>query len=190
MLTSETSAPIPVRVFPRHASTTSSCVPHEKASPVLPGLVNHKLSHSLYTRHSTYSPTQSRYFISFVRSSPHCCLEVLPHRLCSSRGSNHRSENLVRTIKMATLSPPSSPPHHDGNSRPHRPRAVSSMSRASTSSRRSDHSANKLDLVESSKDKKRLHTKADPSVAVHEAQPCMIPGPVTRFQNANNGQLK
>ncbi|EHY54250.1 hypothetical protein HRR83_008173 [Exophiala dermatitidis] len=70
---------------------------------------------------------------------------------------------------MATAaSPPSSPQevHHD-----HRPRAHTVMSFHSGRSHRSSLSANRLELTESAKDKKRLHTKADPSKALNEATP-------------------
>jgi len=38
-------------------------------------------------------------------------------------------------------------------------------------SRRSSNSAHKIDLTETSKDKKKMHTKADPTLAMSEAQP-------------------
>jgi hypothetical protein len=53
-----------------------------------------------------------------------------------------------------------------------RPRAKSVLSYESKRSRRSSGSGHKLDLTETHKDKKRLHTKADPSMAMNEAQPC------------------
>ena len=61
--------------------------------------------------------------------------------------------------------------------RPERPRAVSTMSYASTAkSHKSSRSKEekKLDLVESAKDKRRLEGKADPTKALHEAQPSML----------------
>lgn len=53
-----------------------------------------------------------------------------------------------------------------------RPRPRSVLSYESKKSRRSSHSGGKLDLTELSSEKKRLHTKADPSLAMNEAQPC------------------
>jgi hypothetical protein len=68
---------------------------------------------------------------------------------------------------MTSLSPPFSPPNEVGS----RPRAFSALSNDSKRSRRSSGSGTKLDLTETSKDKKRLNTKADPSKALNEAQP-------------------
>jgi hypothetical protein len=68
---------------------------------------------------------------------------------------------------MTSLSPPASPPNDVGS----RPRPFSALSNDSKRSRRSSGSGTKLDLTETSKDKKRLHTKADPSKALNEAQP-------------------
>jgi hypothetical protein len=67
---------------------------------------------------------------------------------------------------MTTMSPPISPQPSET-----RPRAATAMSFSSQRSRRSNSSANKLELTESSKDKKRLNTKADPSRAMNEATP-------------------
>ena len=50
-----------------------------------------------------------------------------------------------------------------------RPHSV--LSYESKRSRRSSGSGAKLELTESSKEKKRLYTKADPSMAMNEAQP-------------------
>ncbi|RMZ81214.1 hypothetical protein DV737_g2643, partial [Chaetothyriales sp. CBS 132003] len=88
---------------------------------------------------------------------------------------------------MTTLSPPIAgqpardydQPHRAGQSRA---RAVSSMSTVSASSRRSKESK-KLDLTESSKDKKRLNTKADPSKALAEATPAEIAQSETTIDN-------
>lgn len=52
-----------------------------------------------------------------------------------------------------------------------RPRPRSLLSFDSKRSRRSSGSSPKMDLTESPKDKKRLNTKADPSLAINEAQP-------------------
>ena len=79
--------------------------------------------------------------------------------------------------KMATLSPSTSP-----QSRPERPRAITSMSHASTRSHRSSRSRDdKLDLMDSARDKRRLEGttdptegKSDPTKALHEAQPGMF----------------
>ncbi|RMZ90786.1 hypothetical protein DV736_g1995, partial [Chaetothyriales sp. CBS 134916] len=73
------------------------------------------------------------------------------------------------------MSPPIAANNYDHPPRPgqNRARAVSSMSTVSASSRRSKDSK-KLDLTESSKDKKRLNTKADPSKALAEATPAEI----------------
>lgn len=71
---------------------------------------------------------------------------------------------------MATVSAPLSP-------QTTRPRAVSSMSYASTSkSHKSSRSKEekKLDLTETARDKRRLEGKADPTKALHEAQPSML----------------
>lgn len=59
----------------------------------------------------------------------------------------------------------------DSNMVDNRPRPRSVLSFESKKSRRSSGSGPKLDLTEFSKDKKRLHTKADPSMAMNEAQP-------------------
>ena len=73
---------------------------------------------------------------------------------------------------METLSPPTSPP--GDRDRRSRPRAFSTLSHESKRSRRSSGSAaNKLELIETSKDKRRLNSKADPSIAMNEAQPGM-----------------
>lgn len=52
-----------------------------------------------------------------------------------------------------------------------RPRAHTSMSFSSQRTHKSSASGHKLELTESEKDKKRLHTKADPSRALSEATP-------------------
>lgn len=52
-----------------------------------------------------------------------------------------------------------------------RPRPRSVLSYESKRSGLSSGSGAKLELTESSKDKKRLCTKADPSLAISEAQP-------------------
>ncbi|RVX74368.1 hypothetical protein B0A52_01493 [Exophiala mesophila] len=69
---------------------------------------------------------------------------------------------------MTTTSPPISPQPHGLEPRPG---AQTSMSYTSNRSRRSSASGHKLELTESHKDKKRLHTKADPSRALNEATP-------------------
>jgi hypothetical protein len=74
---------------------------------------------------------------------------------------------------MATLPPPLS---HSAEFSPSgvnssRPRAVSALSSHSKRSRRSNSSGAKLDLTETHAEKKYLHTKADPSKALNEAQP-------------------
>ena len=75
---------------------------------------------------------------------------------------------------MAAMSPPVSPMAPEMHSqRPiERPRAVSAMSHASTSSHKSK-SSKKLELVESPRDKKRFtaESKADPTKALSEATP-------------------
>ena len=71
---------------------------------------------------------------------------------------------------MTTMSPPISPEPYDGHGHG-RPRAGTAMSHNSQRSRRSSSSANKLEHTESTNDKKRLHTKADPSKALNEATP-------------------
>jgi Uncharacterised protein (DUF2406) len=62
------------------------------------------------------------------------------------------------------------------NSNEVRPRPHSVLSYESKKSRRSSTSGPKLELTETSKEKEknRLHTKADPSLAINEAQPCML----------------
>lgn len=55
-----------------------------------------------------------------------------------------------------------------------RPRPKSVLSYESKRSRRSSNSGPKLDLTETSSEKKRLHTKADPSLAMNEAQPSAV----------------
>jgi hypothetical protein len=74
---------------------------------------------------------------------------------------------------MATLSPPLSPSAEFSPSgvNSSRPRAVSALSNHSKRSRRSNSSGAKLDLTETHAEKKYLHTKADPSKALNEAQP-------------------
>ncbi|KAI1626855.1 hypothetical protein EDD37DRAFT_235782 [Exophiala viscosa] len=67
---------------------------------------------------------------------------------------------------MTTLSPPTTAMGNET-----RPRAHTAMSHNSVRSHRSSFSANKSELSESHKDKKRLHTKADPSKALNEATP-------------------
>ncbi|OAP63605.1 hypothetical protein AYL99_02832 [Fonsecaea erecta] len=64
------------------------------------------------------------------------------------------------------MSPPISPQPSET-----RPRAGTAMSFSSQRSRRSNSSAGKIDLTETSRDKKRLNTKADPSKAITEATP-------------------
>lgn len=59
----------------------------------------------------------------------------------------------------------------DTNMTETRPRPKSVLSFESKRSRRSSGSNPKLELTESHKDKKRLYTKADPSLAMNEAQP-------------------
>ncbi|RMD40088.1 hypothetical protein DV735_g5060, partial [Chaetothyriales sp. CBS 134920] len=88
---------------------------------------------------------------------------------------------------MTTLSPPVVDQPAHGYDQPshlgqNRPRAVSSMSTASANSRRSKESK-KLDLTESSKDKRRLNTKADPSKALAEATPAEIAQSETTIDN-------
>lgn len=81
---------------------------------------------------------------------------------------------------MTTLPLPTSPgrdiynDHHTQMRSDNRPRAETALSYVSNRSRRSSGSGAKLELIESSKDKKRLHTKADPSVAIHEQQPAAV----------------
>ena len=74
---------------------------------------------------------------------------------------------------MTTLSPPLSPSadYSPSGGPSSRPRAVSMLSNHSRKSRRSSSSGAKLDLTETHADKKYLHTKADPSKAINEAQP-------------------
>ena len=74
---------------------------------------------------------------------------------------------------MAALSPPTSSPSEYQE----RPRAYSALSNSSRRSRRSSGSGpklDKLDLTETHDDKKRLNvnSKADPTKAINEAQPC------------------
>ncbi|OAL25090.1 hypothetical protein AYO22_04967 [Fonsecaea multimorphosa] len=64
------------------------------------------------------------------------------------------------------MSPPISPQPSET-----RPRAGTAMSFSSQRSRRSNSSTGKIDLTETSRDKKRLNTKADPSRAITEATP-------------------
>ncbi|KIW83476.1 hypothetical protein AYO21_04796 [Fonsecaea monophora] len=64
------------------------------------------------------------------------------------------------------MSPPISPQPSET-----RPRAGTAMSFSSQRSRRSNSSTGKIDLTETSRDKKRLNTKADPSKAITEATP-------------------
>ena len=81
----------------------------------------------------------------------------------------------VTIVKMATSSPPVSPqPYHDYE-RPAqgRQRAASAMSTVSATSHRSRDSKH-LELTESARDKKWLHTKADPTKALAEATPGKI----------------
>ena len=74
---------------------------------------------------------------------------------------------------MATLSPPFSPSaeYSPPGETMSRPRAVSALSNNSKRSRRSSSSGTKLDFTEAHSDKKWLHTKADPTKALNEAQP-------------------
>ena len=67
---------------------------------------------------------------------------------------------------MTTISPPISPQPVET-----RPRAGTAMSSNSTRSRRSNSSASKLNSNETSGEKKRLNTKADPTQAITEATP-------------------
>ena len=55
----------------------------------------------------------------------------------------------------------------------HRPRSKSLLSFGSVRSRKSSGSGTKIDLTETPKDKssRRMTTKADPSMAINEAQP-------------------
>lgn len=56
-----------------------------------------------------------------------------------------------------------------------RPRSKSMLSMESIKSgktHKSSGSKDKIDLTESPKDKRRLHSKADPTLAINEAQPC------------------
>lgn len=71
---------------------------------------------------------------------------------------------------MATIPPP------DSSSDQGEPRAVTSMSCAPTHSHRSSRSREekKLELVETTRDKRRLEGKANPMKALHEAQPRMF----------------
>ncbi|ERF68580.1 hypothetical protein EPUS_04678 [Endocarpon pusillum Z07020] len=62
----------------------------------------------------------------------------------------------------------------DSNMTETRPRPKSVLSFESKRSRRSSGSSPKLELTESHKDKKRLYTKADPSMAMNEAQPAAV----------------
>lgn len=61
-------------------------------------------------------------------------------------------------------------------------RPVAQTRKSRSFSFRSDksHGSNKLDLHETSAEKeaKRLHSKADPSVAMNEAEPCKLPSPL------------
>jgi len=59
-----------------------------------------------------------------------------------------------------------------------RPRSKSVLSTESFKTHRSrDSNGNKIDLTESPKDKRRLHSKADPTMAINEMQPCESPMP-------------
>lgn len=89
---------------------------------------------------------------------------------------------------MATMSPPVSPQPVQPVERP---RPFSSMSHASTSSRKSKGS-NKLELVESPRDKKRFNaeSKADPTAALNEATPGMQCASQTRCEQADIFQAK
>ncbi|EXJ88257.1 hypothetical protein A1O1_05187 [Capronia coronata CBS 617.96] len=66
------------------------------------------------------------------------------------------------------MSPPTSPLPLPETTRQ---RAATAMSFSSHHSRRSSASANRLELTETAKDKRRLNTKADPSKALNEATP-------------------
>lgn len=55
-----------------------------------------------------------------------------------------------------------------------RPRSHSLLSHESKRSRRSSNSNPKMDMIELSKDKKKLNTKADPNLSINEAQPSAV----------------
>lgn len=88
---------------------------------------------------------------------------------------------------MTTLSPPLSPSadYSPSGGTSSRPRAVSALSGHSRRSRRSSSSGIKLDLTETHADKKYLHTKADPSKAINEAQPAAV-----ALEESNLGDLR
>ncbi|ETN37325.1 uncharacterized protein HMPREF1541_08316 [Cyphellophora europaea CBS 101466] len=90
---------------------------------------------------------------------------------------------------MTTLSPPASP--QPAQLHPQRPRAVSSMSHASTSSRKSK-SSNKLEMLESPRDKKRFNaeSKADPTAALNEATPGEIAQQHSNLDSLRRTQYK
>ena len=73
---------------------------------------------------------------------------------------------------MSNFSPPPSP-HQNRSERGDRPRAITGMSYASTHSHRSSKSREekKLELVETSRDKRRLEGKSDPTKALQEREP-------------------
>jgi hypothetical protein len=83
---------------------------------------------------------------------------------------------------MATLSPPlsASAEYSPSGNAWTRPRAVSALSNGSKRSRRSSSSGAKLDLTETHGEKKYLHTKADPSKALNEAQPGELPNDIPK----------
>jgi len=88
---------------------------------------------------------------------------------------------------MATFSPPLSPSAEFSPSGPtsSRPRPVSALSNNSKRSRRSSSSGAKLDLTETHSEKKWLHTKADPTKALSEAQPASV-----ALEESNLGDLR
>ena len=63
----------------------------------------------------------------------------------------------------------------------HRPRAQSTFSFRSNHSHHSSGSGHKISLTETHEEKesRRLHTKADPTMAITEAEPCEYNGRAT-----------
>jgi hypothetical protein len=138
-------------------------------------VLSHSLSEPAFFPHTTSSasiPQSSRPSSRQSDSNDPSNFWSFPGPYARSSYPRTIAKSIIMTTMSPTSPPVSSQPNYGGNLRPHRDRAVSSMSQASTSSRRSKNS-NKLDLTESTKDKKRLNTKADPSKAITEAQPGM-----------------
>lgn len=96
-------------------------------------------------------------------------------------------------LKMASNHPlPPAPGQQQQRPVQQRERAKSTFSFRSHHSQKSSGSGNKVDLHEThqEKDSKRLHTKADPSMALAEAEPCELHPPwkhslKTHFLNEN-----